>query len=51
MAGPPELAFPWLRHHAGSIEAARENAVTAGVADRVTFEIGTAHDYAERGLT
>ena len=33
-----------------SIETARENAAAAGVADRVTFQIGTAHDYAERGF-
>ena len=46
----PNSRFHGYDTHAGSIEAARENAVTAGVANRITFEIGTAHDYAERGF-
>lgn len=46
----PNSRFHGYDTHVGSIEAARENARAAGVADRVTFEIGTAHDYAERGF-
>jgi SAM-dependent methyltransferase len=48
-------AFPNSRYHGydthvGSIAAARDNAAAAGFADRVTFTVGTAHDYAERGF-
>ena len=46
----PNSRFHGYDTHAGSIEAACQIAVTAGVANRITFEIGTAHDYAERGF-
>ena len=48
-------AFPSSRFwgydpHAGSIEAARENAEAAGVADRCTFVVGTAEGIEESGF-
>lgn len=46
----PRSRFYGYDTHAGSIAAARENARSAGVADRVTFEVGTAKDYAAHGL-
>ena len=41
----PESRFWGFDGHRDSIEAARENARTAGVADRVTFEVATAKTY------
>ena len=46
----PQSRFYGYDTHAVSLEAARENAAAAGVEDRVTFKIGTAHDYPERGF-
>ena len=46
----PQSRFYGYDTHAASLEAARENAAAAGVEDRVTFKIGTAHDYPERGF-
>jgi SAM-dependent methyltransferase len=45
----PESRFWGFDVHDGSIEAARGIAATAGVADRVTFEIAGATTYAKRG--
>ncbi len=42
----PHSAFVGIDYHDGSIEAARQSAAKAGVADRVRFQRGTAHDYA-----
>jgi SAM-dependent methyltransferase len=46
----PRSRFYGFDTHEASIAAARENAVEAGVADRVTFTTGTATDYAEGGF-
>jgi SAM-dependent methyltransferase len=46
----PDSRFYGFDPHADSIAAAREHAVEAGVADRVTFATGTATDYAEDGF-
>jgi SAM-dependent methyltransferase len=46
----PNSRFYGFDTHAQSIAAARENAVEAGVAERVTFVTGTATDYAESGF-
>ncbi|MDX1482039.1 MAG: class I SAM-dependent methyltransferase [Woeseiaceae bacterium] len=46
----PQSRFCGFDAHPESIEAARDNALAAGVSDRVRFEIATAHDYAERGF-
>ena len=42
----PASHFVGIDYHAGSIETARERAEQAGVADRVTFEVAGAADYA-----
>jgi SAM-dependent methyltransferase len=44
----PNSLFFGVDSHAESIAAARENAASAGVAERVSFDTGTATDYAER---
>jgi SAM-dependent methyltransferase len=41
----PESRFHGFDTHPGSIVAARENAIAAGVADRVTFSINSAKNY------
>ncbi|GAB3759029.1 class I SAM-dependent methyltransferase [Microlunatus parietis] len=41
----PESTFVGFDSHTGSIEVARKRAAEAGVADRVTFETGTAQDF------
>jgi SAM-dependent methyltransferase len=46
----PNSRFWGYDTHEGSIAAARENAEAAGVADRCTFEIGTATTYEEDGF-
>ncbi len=46
----PNSTFHGFDTHEASIAAARENAVAAGVADRVTFATATATDYAQRGF-
>jgi SAM-dependent methyltransferase len=46
----PNSRFHGFDPHAESIAAARDNAVAAGVADRVTFATRTATDYAEDGF-
>lgn len=43
----PHSSFVGVDTHAGSIEAARENAAAAGVADRVEFVAGSASDLGE----
>jgi ubiquinone/menaquinone biosynthesis C-methylase UbiE len=45
----PKSKFWGFDGHAGSVEAAREVAKAAGVADRVTFEVADAKAYPERG--
>ena len=45
----PASHFVGIDYHAGSIETARERAEQAGVADRVTFEVAGAADYAGEG--
>jgi SAM-dependent methyltransferase len=45
----PASRFVGIDYHAGSIATARERAVQAGVADRVTFEVAGAADYAGEG--
>ena len=45
----PAARFVGVDYHAGSIAIARERAVEAGVADRVTFEVAGAADYAGEG--
>jgi SAM-dependent methyltransferase len=45
----PASRFVGFDYHAGSIETARRRAAQAGVADRVTFEVGGAADYAGEG--
>ena len=42
----PESTFVGIDYHEPSIEAARERAEDAGVADRVDFEVATAKSYA-----
>jgi SAM-dependent methyltransferase len=44
----PRSRFFGFDSHAASIEAARRAAVEAGVADRVTFKVATAHDFCGR---
>jgi SAM-dependent methyltransferase len=46
----PNSTFFGLDPHEGSIAAAIENAEAAGVSDRVSFSVGTAADYPERGF-
>jgi SAM-dependent methyltransferase len=45
----PASRFVGIDYHAESIETARQRAATAGVADRVTFEVAGAADYAGEG--
>lgn len=45
----PESRFWGFDVHAGSIDVARRVAQEAGVADRVSFEVAPADDYAKRG--
>ncbi len=45
----PNSTFVGSDYHAGSIETARERAGEAGVADRVTFEVASAAEYAGKG--
>jgi SAM-dependent methyltransferase len=45
----PKSRFWGFDTHLGSIEIAREVAHEAGVADRVSFEVARADDYAKRG--
>lgn len=45
----PNSQFWGFDAHEGSIEIARRVATTAGVADRVSFEVAQANDYAARG--
>jgi SAM-dependent methyltransferase len=45
----PQSRFVGVDTHAESIEAARANAEAAGVADRVTFELGDAQSYPGEG--
>ncbi len=46
----PASRFVGIDYHAGSIETARQRAERAGVADRVTFEVAGAADYAGAGF-
>lgn len=46
----PKSQFFGYDVHAGSIAAARVNAVDAGVADRVTFEVGSAKTISRHGF-
>jgi SAM-dependent methyltransferase len=46
----PNSTFFGIDPHEASIEAAMENAKAAGVADRVTFSVGTAADLPEQGF-
>jgi SAM-dependent methyltransferase len=46
----PASKFVGYDNHAGSIEAARMAAATAGLADRVRFEVASAKDYPGRGF-
>jgi len=46
----PNSTFFGVDPHEGSIAAASENAAEAGVADRVSFSVGTAVDYPEHGF-
>jgi predicted O-methyltransferase YrrM len=46
----PNSRFYGFDTHEDSIAAARQNALEAGVADRVTFTTGNATDYAEDGF-
>lgn len=41
----PHSTFVGVDYHEGSIEAARERAATAGVADQVNFEVASAKEY------
>jgi SAM-dependent methyltransferase len=41
----PASTFVGFDYHGPSIDAARKAAAEAGVADRVTFEVASAHDY------
>src|SRR5262249_50093880 len=45
----PASRFVGIDYHAGSIEIARARAAAAGVADRVTFEVAGAAEYAGSG--
>lgn len=45
----PKSRFDGFDSHAGSIEVARERAMTSGVGDRVRFETATAKTYAGSG--
>ena len=45
----PASRFVGIDYHAGSIATARERAEQAGVADRVTFEVAGAAEYAGEG--
>ncbi len=45
----PASRFVGIDYHGGSIATARERAEEAGVADRVTFEVAGAADYAGEG--
>jgi SAM-dependent methyltransferase len=45
----PNSRFIGFDNHAPSIEAARESARAAGVAERVTFEVASAQDFPGRG--
>jgi len=46
----PNSRFHGFDPHEGSIAAARENALAAGVAERVQFAVGSAKTFIERGL-
>jgi ubiquinone/menaquinone biosynthesis C-methylase UbiE len=46
----PASRFVGIDYHAGSIETARRRAERAGVADRVTFEVAGAAEYAGTGF-
>jgi 2-polyprenyl-3-methyl-5-hydroxy-6-metoxy-1,4-benzoquinol methylase len=46
----PNSRFVGVDYHAGSIEIARRRAAQAGVADRVTFTVAGAADYAGTGF-
>jgi SAM-dependent methyltransferase len=46
----PASSFVGIDYHADSIETARRRAARAGVADRVTFEVAGAADYAGEGF-
>jgi SAM-dependent methyltransferase len=46
----PNSHFHGIDAHEESIAAARENALAAGVADRVQFTVGTAKTFTQRGL-
>lgn len=45
----PRSRFYGFDAHSGSIEAARQNALNAGVAERVTFDVARATDYPNKG--
>lgn len=45
----PRSRFHGIDTHAESIDAARRHAAAAGLAERVTFEVARATDYADRG--
>jgi hypothetical protein len=45
----PRSRFFGFDYHLPSIEAARDAAAEAGVADRITFEVATAHDFPATG--
>ena len=45
----PRSRFFGFDYHLPSIEAARDAAAEAGVADRITFEVATAHDFPASG--
>jgi SAM-dependent methyltransferase len=45
----PRSTFVGSDYHAGSIDIARERAVAAGVADRVTFEVASATEFSGTG--
>jgi len=44
----PQSTFVGFDYHEGSIEAAREAAATAGVSDRVTFQVAGADEFGEK---
>jgi len=46
----PESRFTGYDVHEGSVEAARANALEAGVTDRVDFQVASAKDYPARDL-
>lgn len=46
----PDSTFVGYDYHAPSIDAARRNAAEAGLSDRVSFEVASAHDFEGRGF-